>query len=185
MEKNNLSLIIRSHECKEAGYEYTHNDKVLTVFSASNYYEYGSNNGSYVKISANVKPIIIQYHIKQGKEVTKNLTIRERVNAIESSAIQHLLEKFISNKMRLIQEFKLKDKDNLGAISLSDWCTTCGAVLDLKLPWRILSSRLAKKDTTGAIIYESTFEGLSISLKDNLVLDTSIFKRFLYFIRYF
>jgi len=66
LEKNNFDLIIRSHECKESGYEYTHDDKVLTIFSCSSYYEYGSNNGAYAKITSKMKPIIIQFFVKQG-----------------------------------------------------------------------------------------------------------------------
>lgn len=171
LKKNNLNLIIRSHECKESGYEYTHDNKVLTIFSASNYYELGSNNGAYAKInSGNAKPIIVQYHMNKGDDVTKNLSLRERVNGIEVSAIKHLLEKFAAHKKRLLNEYKLKDKDNTGAISLNDWCNITGEVLELKLPWRILRSRLAKLNKEGLVLYESTFEGLNLpALKQSVI----------------
>ncbi|CAF0704316.1 unnamed protein product [Brachionus calyciflorus] len=162
MKKNNLNLIIRSHECKESGYEYIHGNKILTIFSASNYYEYGSNNGAYCKItSGDTKPVIVQFYLTKGEDITKSLSLRERVNGIEVSAIKHLLEKFAANKKRLLSEYKLKDKENKGSISLNDWCRITGDILELKLPWRILRARLAKLDKDGHVLYESTFEGLS------------------------
>lgn len=163
MEKNNLSLIIRSHECKELGYEYSHGNRILTLFSASNYYEYGSNHGAYCRIaSSDTKPIIVQFYLNKDEDIKKSLSLRERVNGIEVSAIKHLLEKFAANKKRLLQEYEKVDIEKKKSISVNDWCKVTGDVLELKLPWRILRSRLAKLDKDGRVLYESTFEGLSL-----------------------
>lgn len=37
LSKHNLSLLIRSHEFKFFGHQYTHNSKCLTVFSSPDY----------------------------------------------------------------------------------------------------------------------------------------------------
>ena len=54
LKKYNLSMIIRSHQVKQDGYEYNHGGKVLTVFSASNYCG-GSNWGAVVRWSVSLK----------------------------------------------------------------------------------------------------------------------------------
>ena len=48
LKKYNLSMIIRSHQVKQEGYDFSHNGKVLTIFSASNY-SGGSNWGAIVR----------------------------------------------------------------------------------------------------------------------------------------
>lgn len=48
LNKYNYSMIIRSHQVKQKGYEYTHDEKVLTVFSASNYCD-GFNWGAIIR----------------------------------------------------------------------------------------------------------------------------------------
>jgi serine/threonine-protein phosphatase with EF-hand domain len=157
-------MIIRSHECKEQGYEYSHDDKLLTVFSASNYYEYGSNKGAYVRLlSAGSKPIIVQFQVKkEGQENLRKTSLKERVGGVELSAIKNLLEIFAANKNRLLQAYRLKDPDNNGAVSLTDWCAVTSEVLNLSLPWRTLRSKLVQLNSEGLVIYESTFEGLTL-----------------------
>jgi serine/threonine-protein phosphatase with EF-hands len=128
LKKNDLELIIRSHECKELGYEWTHSNKILTIFSASNYYTYGSNKGAYIKLSPNNKPVIVQYQIKAKVSLVRQLSLRERINVIEASSIRNLLEKFYGYKTKLINEYKAFDFDNNGTINVNDWCNVTSKI---------------------------------------------------------
>ena len=128
IEKYNLDLIIRSHECKEHGYEYMHSNKILTVFSASNYYTSGSNKGAYVKLSPNSKPVIVQYQIKTKASLVRQLSLRERINVIEESSIRNLLEKFFAYKTRLVTEYKVYDLDNSEKININEWCNVTSII---------------------------------------------------------
>jgi len=58
LEKNNLSLIIRSHEVKPEGYEVAQDGMLATVFSAPNYCDQMGNKGAYVTFTApEMKPV--------------------------------------------------------------------------------------------------------------------------------
>uniref|UniRef100_A0A1I8JRK6 EF-hand domain-containing protein n=1 Tax=Macrostomum lignano TaxID=282301 RepID=A0A1I8JRK6_9PLAT len=69
LRKNKLTLL--SHEW-QAGWlhEFCHDGAVLTVFSASNYYEEGSNRGGrYVKFDSSGKPHIVQYMASRSRRL--------------------------------------------------------------------------------------------------------------------
>jgi diadenosine tetraphosphatase ApaH/serine/threonine PP2A family protein phosphatase len=53
LTSNNLKLLIRAHECVTDGFQYLHDDLVLTVFSASNYCGYCANNAAVLVIQDN------------------------------------------------------------------------------------------------------------------------------------
>lgn len=68
LRKNNLRLMIRSHEVKVQGYEWTHSD-CITVFSAPNYLGHAKNKGAVVKLlpddAGHLTPSFITYEAEE------------------------------------------------------------------------------------------------------------------------
>lgn len=52
LKTNNLSLVIRSHEMKQSGYEVDHGGKCITIFSAPNYCDQMGNQGAFIRLDA-------------------------------------------------------------------------------------------------------------------------------------
>jgi len=50
LKLNDLKLVVRSHEMKMEGYEYEHNDQLVTVFSAPNYCDQMGNKGAFMRL---------------------------------------------------------------------------------------------------------------------------------------
>lgn len=50
-KKNGLKAVIRSHEVRDNGYEWQHNNKLCTVFSAPNYCDVQGNKGGILEIN--------------------------------------------------------------------------------------------------------------------------------------
>ncbi|XP_078072512.1 serine/threonine-protein phosphatase with EF-hands 2-like [Mustelus asterias] len=159
LQKHNLQLLIRSHECKQEGYEFCHNQKVLTIFSASNYYEVGSNRGAYVKLGPDLIPHFVQYQVSQS---TRKLTLRQRVSRVEGSALGALRKKIFAHKSDLISAFEHYDKNKTGNISLNDWANALETVLALGLPWRVLRSQLVPTVLNGLVNFYLWFDDLAI-----------------------
>lgn len=89
--------------------------QVITIFSASNYYELGSNKGAYLKlVGPQLDTHFVQYTAATGK--TKRLTFRQRIGLVESSAIRELHGHIVSNRSRLEQEFIKADPELTGEL---------------------------------------------------------------------
>jgi len=56
LKMNKLSMIIRSHEMKEEGFEVEHGGKLVTVFSAPNYCDQMRNKGAFIRFNSELKP---------------------------------------------------------------------------------------------------------------------------------
>ncbi|XP_071605394.1 serine/threonine-protein phosphatase with EF-hands 1 isoform X1 [Heliangelus exortis] len=158
-ERYNLKMLIRSHEFKPEGYEICHGGKVITIFSASNYYEEGSNRGAYIKLNPELIPRFVQYRVSK---YTRRQNLRERVGTIESSALKSLREKIYAHKAELISAFAQYDLHSTGRIPVNDWAAAMESVLQLELPWRILQPQLAQMNTDGEVDFMSCFYDLKI-----------------------
>ncbi|XP_012675198.1 serine/threonine-protein phosphatase with EF-hands 1 isoform X2 [Clupea harengus] len=158
LEKHGMILLIRSHECKQEGYELCHDGQVITIFSASNYYEEGSNRGAYVKLGPELVPRFFQYQVSRS---TRKLTLQQRVSVAEGSALKALQEKLFAHRSELMAAFQQYDTNNTGCLSVSDWAQVVESVLRLDLPWRTLRPRLARLAPDGNVEYRSCFEDVS------------------------
>jgi serine/threonine-protein phosphatase 5 len=69
LEKNNLQLLVRSHEVKEEGYLVEHGGKTITIFSAPNYCDTMGNKGAFIHFDASLEPKFTQYEAVPHPEV--------------------------------------------------------------------------------------------------------------------
>uniref|UniRef100_A0A8C4IAA3 Serine/threonine-protein phosphatase n=1 Tax=Dicentrarchus labrax TaxID=13489 RepID=A0A8C4IAA3_DICLA len=154
--QHGLQLLIRSHECKQEGYELCHGGQVITIFSASNYYEEGSNRGAYIKVGRELVPRFYQYQVSR---TTRKLTLTQRVRAAEGSALRALKEKLFTHRSELMSGFQ-QIYFFSGCVSVSEWAQVLESVLRLDLPWRTLRPHLACLAPDGSVEYQSCFEDM-------------------------
>ncbi|XP_074849878.1 serine/threonine-protein phosphatase with EF-hands 2 isoform X2 [Carettochelys insculpta] len=171
LQKHSLQLLIRSHECKQEGYEFCHSRKVLTIFSASNYYEVGSNRGAYVKLGPDLIPHFVQY---QANKTAHTLTMRQRISRVEESAFRALREKLFAHTSDLLCAFKGYDQDEMGTITLSDWATAVESVLHFGLPWRMLRPQLVRSTAGGMLEYKSWLADLAVEQRSKEHIQSSL-----------
>ncbi|KAF7260899.1 hypothetical protein EG68_01956 [Paragonimus skrjabini miyazakii] len=165
LTKNNWYLLIRSHECKPEGFEWTHDKRVLTVFSASNYYTEGSNKGAYAKIEAGGNVIPIQFTVQGGKRTAaqRRHSQCDLIRSAEESALTDLKMKISAHENELREKFYAADPNRTGVIPLATWSEIMDKVLQLKLPWRTLQPRLAVSRENYMVEYETTFLQIQVS----------------------
>jgi diadenosine tetraphosphatase ApaH/serine/threonine PP2A family protein phosphatase len=151
MEKNNLSMIIRAHECVQDGFllpfvptsnpaqQLTDAPLLCTLFSASNYGN-ANNSGAYMIIMnhthSDSQPIAsigntsgLHYSIHTFKLSSANLS------AIEKSNKSSITELILKKKPALTGAFEAADTNNNGVVSRTEWSAVMQKVTDIKIRW--------------------------------------------------
>jgi serine/threonine-protein phosphatase with EF-hand domain len=159
IKKYGLSLIIRSHECKHEGYEFHHNKRCLTIFSASNYCG-GINKGA-ICILKPKKRLEIQQFVAPGYENGKN---NERIEIFENKAIRNLKRLLYANREALMKGFKGLDGKNSGYLTLGDWADTLTKTMGIaNIPWVRYKDKLVEFNVKKALVkYETSFENCDV-----------------------
>ncbi|KAL6057771.1 Serine/threonine-protein phosphatase [Balamuthia mandrillaris] len=99
LERNGLSLIIRSHEMVAEGFQLMHGRQIITLFSASNYCGANENFGAFItfgeesyddenmkdSLSKNSGSLIIRQHVSYSSTTTSTPTVSLSSNANEAS----------------------------------------------------------------------------------------------------
>eukprot|EP00041_Stephanoeca_diplocostata_P030496 m.924180 g.924180 ORF g.924180 m.924180 type:complete len:777 (+) comp23767_c0_seq15:432-2762(+) len=161
LAKYDLALLVRSHECQQHGYAWTHGNKVLTIFSASNYYAAGSNLGAYAKFNHGAsRPDIYQFDATP--ELARSATIQEQVGALESAAMTDLLSKIYAVRDELQESFIKEDTESRGLISVAQWADCMVRITKLNLPWRLIKDDLIPTRADGLFDYNEFQTSISV-----------------------
>ncbi|XP_035826632.1 serine/threonine-protein phosphatase with EF-hands 2-like [Aplysia californica] len=192
-EKYDMKIGVSTTEIMTAGHQTnwisaSYNDDVLlppqllTVFSASGYYEENSNKGAYAKVMRQTNKVkieqepgvpevqLVQY--MAPSRGSRRLTFTERISHLERSALQNVKELILANQSCLEAEFAKLDPEETGEISACAWCQVMESVLALDVPWRMLRSRLVSSRARAGqqnVLYHSTFLERRASLRESMV----------------
>ena len=159
LKKFDLALLIRSHECKNNGYEFQHNNKCLTVFSASNYC--GGSNKAAICVLKPYKKLEIKQFVAPGYENERN---NERIELFEKKAIRNLKRLLYANRVEIMKKFNEYDKKNTGYLSLNDWSEALTKSMGIaNIPWVRYKDMLVTYDEKKSLVkYETSFENCDI-----------------------
>jgi len=131
-----IRLIVRSHECKQKGFQMHHNNKVITVFSASNYCGTVNNEGAIILFERDLVPKIVPFFAKPKERLSR---YRMRHAVMENEIISKLLQRISDHRLALTDWYRTVEKVNpasgVRTITRQQWAQGLKTVLKLNIPF--------------------------------------------------
>lgn len=156
LKKNHLGVLIRSHQCKDRGWEVTHNGRCLTLFSASNYYSEGAteNDGAVLVLQPSSPPQIFTY---RTTTVTTTASLAECVACVEREALDRVEATLLDHRRELVRVFHDLDPKDTGTIPLHKWARAMNSTVPIKLPWAHLAEKFVVIQSDGVTVEYKPF----------------------------
>jgi serine/threonine-protein phosphatase with EF-hand domain len=187
LKYHQYALMIRSHECVDEGFEIKHHGRVLTLFSASNYYEEGSNVGAYCVLHRDRGTHLQQYKTTDASAAKSDNKgkFAKSVSKMEDGAIEQLRHVLQARKPALIAKFKELDTAGNGTLLAQVWANAVQEVTDVFVPWVTLRDGLVQSAPNGEVQYMTCLEttalpgsntGIAAGLYTNLRQMEAVFK---------
>jgi protein phosphatase len=139
LAENGLDMIIRSHECKDEGYEVAHSGKLLTIFSASNYCGDTGNKGAFVIFTPDMKAKVKQF---TASDISAIPPPKERVNVMMGNIVRKLIPRICDARIDLLWYWTNTDKDEDGLVSEAEFVAGLKTVLRFDFRWSLILKKL-------------------------------------------
>ena len=158
LEMNDLSIILRSHQCVPGGIETCHGGKCFTLFSASRYCGTGENKGAVLVFKHGETTPQPANALVWSVPMSANLLGYERIRserkgkeAVNDAVAAQAREYIIEYKTELYAHWQeLEAQPNRpakrGLINLYEWATGLTAVLKIKILWSRVFDKLVKEE---------------------------------------
>lgn len=148
LNKHHLGGLVRSHECQERGFAVAHNGRVLTLFSASNYYgDEEENDGAILILSPLQTPMgkLLTYSTSYtGSGAFQKMNLTQSVTKLESAALQRVENALLDHRRELADALMRVDPEGKGIVKAIDWAKAMNDTVPIRLPWLHLKQKFVE-----------------------------------------